>query len=768
MNTEHRSAFRSLADDDGALADDGALPAHADGRAPEWEGAADSDDANTGTRAAITLLGGLMLAVAVAWVGYVIFAYSRMSLTWSPAEIALVVANACVPLCLIALMWLIMLRSSTRERRNFMAIADRVRFESHNLERRFAHVGAAIDDATARLIEQGNAVDTMGANTTARLEQAVARLRDDTAAIDTLSSQALRDIDLLATRLDSAVAAMPVMEDRIGTLTEKLAAEGERLSDRAMTLDEQLRVASELAETARKQIIDANRSLTAQLADVRQAATGASEELDGLSDIATSRIATAMATARGALEQVSEASAQFEDALRRAHEQTQARVHSLHNDSLSGFNHHSDGIEARLTALEAMLSHQRQLSGDWLNELDSRMNAIASSFAALETEGGERKERLAANMAVLADHSERLGDGLRSTQDDAATLLQRAETILVALDSSLRELDESMPAALTRVDARIATSTTRLGEAMPAIEKMEAMVDGVLSRLEDADRLVKEQARQVAALLDISHAGVSGQTRSLTELHDALQRTTVDLQALGTSVGPAMVDALVRVRETADQAAIRAREAIMSAVPDAAAQLDGAAQNAIEKAVKERIGGQIAHLNQVAEDAVKAAHRATDQLMRQMMTIADTSAEVERRIADARDASNEHSANSLGRLSGQIIEALNSAAIDMVRLLDHDVAEASWAAYLKGDRGIFTRRAVRLADSADTKSILAHYEADRAFAEQVNRYIHDFEAMLRGVLSLADGNSLAVTLLSSDIGKLYVILAQAIERLRRG
>jgi len=48
----------------------------------------------------------------------------------------------------------------------------------------------------------------------------------------------------------------------------------------------------------------------------------------------------------------------------------------------------------------------------------------------------------------------------------------------------------------------------------------------------------------------------------------------------------------------------------------------------------------------------------------------------------------------------------------------------------------------------------------------VNRYIHDFEAMLRAILTERDGSPLGVTLLSSDMGKLYVALAQAIERLR--
>jgi regulator of sirC expression with transglutaminase-like and TPR domain len=69
-------------------------------------------------------------------------------------------------------------------------------------------------------------------------------------------------------------------------------------------------------------------------------------------------------------------------------------------------------------------------------------------------------------------------------------------------------------------------------------------------------------------------------------------------------------------------------------------------------------------------------------------------------------------------------------------------------------------------DSTEAKAIVQIYERDREFHEHVSRYIHDFEAMLRQVLSARDGQALGVTLLSSDMGKLYVALAQAIQRLR--
>ena len=73
---------------------------------------------------------------------------------------------------------------------------------------------------------------------------------------------------------------------------------------------------------------------------------------------------------------------------------------------------------------------------------------------------------------------------------------------------------------------------------------------------------------------------------------------------------------------------------------------------------------------------------------------------------------------------------------------------------------------MRLLDAGEGREIARLYENDPEFREHVNRYIHDFEAMLRQILALRDGSPLGVTLLSSDMGKLYVALAQAIERLR--
>ena len=139
---------------------------------------------------------------------------------------------------------------------------------------------------------------------------------------------------------------------------------------------------------------------------------------------------------------------------------------------------------------------------------------------------------------------------------------------------------------------------------------------------------------------------------------------------------------------------------------------------------------------------------------------------LEQRVTRAREVAEEQVDNDFARRMALITESLNSNAIDISKSLSADVTDTAWSQYLKGDRGIFTRRAVQLIDNSEARELTTLYEIDDNFREHVNRFIHDFEGMLRSVLSTRDGNALGVTVLGSDMGKLYVALAQATDRLR--
>jgi hypothetical protein len=187
---------------------------------------------------------------------------------------------------------------------------------------------------------------------------------------------------------------------------------------------------------------------------------------------------------------------------------------------------------------------------------------------------------------------------------------------------------------------------------------------------------------------------------------------------------------------------------------------------AVEQALRTHTTTALAEIDRSATQATGASREAVVQLRDQLAKVNELVGNLENRVARARERAEEQVDHDFSRRVALITEALNSNAIDIAKALSSEVTDTAWTSYLRGDRGIFTRRAVRLLDNTQARDIAEIYDADADFREHVSRYIHDFEAMLRTMLSTRDGHALGVTLLSSDMGKLYVALAQAIERLR--
>ena len=160
----------------------------------------------------------------------------------------------------------------------------------------------------------------------------------------------------------------------------------------------------------------------------------------------------------------------------------------------------------------------------------------------------------------------------------------------------------------------------------------------------------------------------------------------------------------------------------------------------------------------VAARAVEAAKTASDRLTQQMLSIGQSAAALEAHIDRTGATQRASDSEAFARRVSLLIDSMHSASIDVGKILSDEIDDKAWNSYLKGNRGVFTRRAVRLMEGGEARAIAAHYESDPEFQGSVNRYVHDFEAMLRRVLAERDGGMIAVTLMSSDMGKLYAAL----------
>ena len=575
----------------------------------------------------------------------------------------------------------------------------------------------------------------------------------------------------LTALIDAAQAGVADTGNAVrGRLDADLAAMGDALSQRLDAASDRVRAALAAADTdlARRStaletlVAAAGESIAAAGEDALAALERDADAIDGelrrRLDTVLGRVRdTLMATDQG----LSAQAAALDTLVNRARD----TLDGISQETVAGLSETISDIESRLHQFDALMDGQRSLMAGLHDTLGEAIGATETRFAALEESALARTDRLIAALGRMTQETQRIDAALGAGGLTAEKLVGSAETLLVALDSSVRELDETYPGALARFDARVEQSRALLGAATPEMERLEAISEALVGRAEEAESMLRGQGSRLTEWLESTAGGLKANRELVDRLRSALDAADQDARRITEGAGPLPVTALLRVKDTADQAAERARQALGRAIPEAAQQLAAASDEALTGIIDAKVTAQIAQLSRVAEEAVKAAHQASERLTRQLLTIADTSASVEQRISDAAQASEDRDRDHFARRSALLIESLNSTAIDVAKILSNDVTDSAWSAYLKGDRGVFTRRAVKLLDAGESREIALHYDEDAEFRDHVNRYIHDFEAMLRIILSARDGNALGVAILSSDMGKLYVALAQAIERL---
>jgi hypothetical protein len=486
----------------------------------------------------------------------------------------------------------------------------------------------------------------------------------------------------------------------------------------------------------------------------------ASSAMGAAVDGAMTRAAEAVEAARASLEVQAAA-------MLAAIEHSRAALDKAGEEAARNLGQRLDAIGDKLQGLAGHLSAQDAASQALVTGLAKELAELDDWFATLGRTGTAQSERLAASVRAVQESTRALLEELSGGQERAAGLTARAEEMNQALVALGGQLAETLPAAMQRVEAQAERTQAAASSLTPLVDGIQASAEAAAGRIDEAEASIGRQREAVDALLVRLEQGSGAAEERLKALGVAASEAQAAAERIVAETGPELIEALLRVREAAGQAAEKAREAIAAVIPASAAALGEAGREALGRAIGDTVERQLAELGDLSERAMRTAREASERLTRQMLALGETTAVIEERIDDARREREAKESENFSRRVALLIESLNSTAIDVTKILSNEVTDSAWAAYLKGDRGVFTRRAVRLLDTTEAREIARHYEEEPEFREQVNRYIHDFEAMLRRILADRDGSPLGITLLSSDMGKLYVALAQAIERLRK-
>jgi hypothetical protein len=116
------------------------------------------------------------------------------------------------------------------------------------------------------------------------------------------------------------------------------------------------------------------------------------------------------------------------------------------------------------------------------------------------------------------------------------------------------------------------------------------------------------------------------------------------------------------------------------------------------------------------------------------------------------------------RAQRESLDSLETLAVDVARMIDHEAAADLWERYKRGERGAIGRRLYTPQGQKAFEEIRRKYRSDPEFRQTVEQYIHEFERLLEEVSRGDRGPSVARNYLTSDTGKVYTMLAHAAGR----
>ena len=699
----------------------------------------------------------LLLALSmVGWTAFFLWANRDIFTTIATPKYGIeLLTQWCLPVIMLGIFYLLYMRNSTKEAHRFADVSSSLRTESELLEIRLKTINNELSVAREFLGQESRELEFLGDQSSVKLTNAAEVIKSSLAdglgkmqKLDQVGEAAYKNLEQLREHL-------PVIINTAKDVTNQIGNAGRTAQTEMAAMVSTLRRIGEVGAAAKTSLDD----LTDKSA---LAVESLASEADRIKASLTKQLDDAGAGSTQLADLLKTTTAETIEALRK----TRSDLATETSESAQAMRAELDDLEAALASAGQVADNEEARLKALAETLDRTVTEITDHIKQLDNESGDKTAKLAFAMTAMEQNSAALQLSLENGYGLADGMIERMERLLVALDSSAREMDETLPNAFDRVSEKSKESLSLYSQIAKEANKAQDDAVKIAAQIAETDQSISQQQEQIRKLQE--DGGIASQSivEQISDISKSIEQVREQNESLAESAGEKLISALLRVKETAKQASEHSREVLENSIAGSTEAFEKVSEEALNRIIDDKIASIAPKLEQAVSSAVATTQSTAAHLTDQLAAIEEMTTKLEQRILFAKEKAEQSNDENFTRRVAQLTESLNSISIDVGKILSNDVTDTEWAAYLKGDRGIFTRRAVRLLDNREVREILAQYSGNDEFREHVNRYIHDFEAMLRGVLATRDGSAISVTLLSSDIGKLYVALAQAIERLR--
>lgn len=639
-----------------------------------------------------------------------------------------------------------------------------------NLENRFQEQITNLFEVTTSAEVKAVNIQQMLSSEREAFSRQVTEVSEHIAKLENLFKQIKLDSETIANTSREISENCAVSENKLDnisqTLSEKQAALTDTLTEFSHNTDQICdkmdRQSTVITELSQKTAEESERITTTLQEQSTNLAALAREALE----LTSQSGAAFQSQAKAIRQELDEASDRFKSNAAAIVQSSQ----SLSENLINHMNRATDDLDAKSETLEHSIAARAIMIEETLEKQADKAKKLVTS------QGEEFAEKMEETVSLLESQAKRIDEAVRLTSKslDENTVKMGDHYI------SFEQLSEKFHSQISQSEDQL---KTHHDEFVKNLSEVAEYLDDSLQKLKNQTGSLGEHAQEIIS-------SIVGQTEQLSglidDIRDRTENTIRNVQEMGDTVSHHFTATDVQAASLSENW-LKTATLVENQCSDTLSRLDDLSKKLVELEKENdraadraednvaSVAGQMEHASESIFLASASAIEAADETNR----VIDAQAEKLHQLINALQLSNKSilidaeaieqksrnkSGHHFSNLASKILEQLQSLSIDINRYFESDVPDKVWQSYVDGDKNTFVRRLKKITDKKHTATLREKIKSDSDFRKHALEYIHIFEGLMSQSMASDNHSPFSVALISSETGKVYLALAQAMNR----
>lgn len=430
---------------------------------------------------------------------------------------------------------------------------------------------------------------------------------------------------------------------------------------------------------------------------------------------------------------------------------------------------------------EASMAQQFKYLTDATVDVATKMQEINASFKENTGNIFDTTTKLSYEFDVLGDRLLKACDAINKAAKDSVKSIDQTSLRLNQcsedLDTTIYHSVENINGVFNEYEKYLAGFNTITAETSTGVVEINNLISAQSNKMvqisEDTKKLVdcfntvlNDTSNKLADRANDAYDKVRGLGQDLKklgiEMDEAAKLSATHLEKSGDKLRATINEIAANAERISNSILssgdvfVKQSQALTALADDTAGKVNQSVSNLVDAGKSFEIQGQ---------SIVKESIRFNDTVNTQTKILNDNVVKADKAMKGLSVAYKDVKVDTFLNDAAKIITSLESVSVDINRLLNPKDEEDLWKKFYNGDTQVFIRSIAKNMNNSQVNMLRKEFEKNEDLRKLVNTYMKEFEILVDKSKTHEHAAALMAVISGADLGKLYYILAKAMNKL---